>query len=614
MNNRINYLLLASIVLSATLAAVLYFVGSNLATTVLFVTLIVGSLPTGYRIIRSALRGQMGADFIALAAILTALIMGQYLAGVAILLMLTTGEALDSYAQGRATAELTKLLENTPRTAHRQQTNGQIEDIPIEAVVIGDTLIIKPSEIVPIDCVVIQGDITIDESAITGESLPVSKSPGSIVYSGSITTDQPFTARATSTSAASRYQTIVRLVRNAQEERSPIVRLADKYAGQFTIATFLLAGLAWFVSGDPTRMLAVLVVASPCPLILAAPIAMISGISKAASRGVIMKSGSALERLAGARGLIFDKTGTLTVGKPTAVRIVAFDAHTEDDVLSIAASVDQLSTHVFARAIVAEAQSKKLQLVYPEAFSEVISHGTVGTIKGTRYVVGSLQHIHKQKLAIPTTLAAIEATAREEGLSVVCVASETAILGYILFADVIQPDVHDLFQKIRSHSLQKIVMLTGDKIAVAEKISAAVGIEEYHAELLPEDKVLWVKKLQTEHGPMAMVGDGINDAPALAAASVGIAIAHGGATAASETGDIIITGAGIANIHDAIHIAQRSSQLAKQSIGVGMGLSIGLMVFAAFGYIPPVLGAVLQEVVDVIVIANALRLHLETIT
>ncbi|PJE75892.1 heavy metal translocating P-type ATPase [Candidatus Uhrbacteria bacterium CG10_big_fil_rev_8_21_14_0_10_48_11] len=610
-----KYLHLAGVLIGTVVGGGLYlFVSHSLGNDVFMVTIVLGGISGAYRIIRSALSGQLGADFIALAAIVTALVMGQYVAGVVILLMLSTGETLDAYAEGRASAELTKLLQNTPHFAHRKKSDGQLEEVAIEEVAVGDTIIIKPNEIVPVDCVVTEGEIAVDESAITGESLPVSKAVGSLVYSGSLALNQPFTARVANTSSTSRYQTIVRLVASAQEKRAPVVRLADRYAGIFTIATFALAGVAWFVSGDPVRMLAVLVVASPCPLILAAPIAMISGMSKAASRGIIIKNSIALERLARVRGLIFDKTGTLTIGKPEVVRIVQLGSLPKDAILQLAASIDQLSTHVFARALVTAAQQRQAVLVYPENFSEIIGHGASGTINSVTYTVGSLGFMRKNEMPIPDKLAELEEIARNEGLSIVCLASETAILGYITFADVIRTDVHDLFQKMHEHAMRKIVMLTGDKHAVAEKTAIAVGVKEFHAELLPEDKVMWVKKLQEKYGPLAMVGDGINDAPALAFASVGIAMAHGGATAASETGDIVISGDGVARIHDAVHIAQRSLQLAKQSIGIGMGLSIGLMVIASFGYIPPVAGAVLQEVVDVIVIINALRLSFESAT
>lgn len=589
------------------------FNDKKLAENLWLFTLIIGTLPLIYKVSKSLLQKKFGVDLIAIVAIFASFWAGQYLVGVVILLMLSGGEALETYAQARAKKELTQLLSKAPAIAHIKQENNKIIDIKVDQVKIGDILVIKPGEVVPVDGIVTDGISNLDEAVITGESLPVEKKIGSMVYSGSINEERALEIRAIKNSQDSKYQIIVQLVKEAQDAEAPVVRLADRYAVFFNVITFALATLTWVIFKDPTRVLAVLVVASPCPLILATPIAMISGISKAASRGIIIKNGTALEKLGEVKGLVFDKTGTLTLGVPEVVEPISTSNLSKDEILRIAVSVDQLSAHIFARSLIQYAQKKSLELDYPNNFEEVFGQGVKAQLKNQTYFFGKLKYINDQKININQEIEKEHELFQQQGKTAVYLSDDKNLLGYVVFADIIRPETKMMFESIREHNISKMVMLTGDKKSVAENIAKSVGITDYQAELSPEQKVEWLKKLQKEYGPMAMVGDGVNDAPALAIASVGIAMASHGATAASETGDIVIMVNNMHRVHDALHIAQSAMKLAKQGIFVGMGFSIILMIFALFGYIAPIFGAIMQEFLDVAVILNALRLNFEKI-
>lgn len=579
-----------------------------------FITLILGSLPLLYKTIKTILKGKFGVDLIAIVAIIASFWAGQYLAGVVILLMLSGGEALEAFAQARAKRELTQLLSNAPAIAHLKQDENKLRDINVEDVKIGDILVIKPGEVVPVDGIVVQGTSNLNEAVISGESLPVAKRQGSLVYSGSVNEDRILEVRAIKNSTESKYQIIVKLVKEAQDAQAPVVRLADRYALAFNIMTFAVAILAWILFKDVTRVLAVLVVASPCPLILATPIAMISGISKAASRGIVIKNGTALERLGEVKGLVFDKTGTLTLGVPEVVKTVSVSLIPEDEVLRLAVSIDQLSAHIFARSLVHYAQNKSLELDYPDQFEEFFGQGVKGSLKHKSYFFGKLKFIVEQGIPIDKEIELHHKEFQSQGKTAVYLSDNEQLLGYVMFADIIRPETKAMFELIKKHSIQNLIMLTGDKKSVAEHIAEELGITEYKAELLPEQKVASIKQLQKKYGPVAMVGDGVNDAPALAIASVGIAMASHGASAASETSDVVIMVNDMHRVHDAIHIAQSAIRLAKEGIFSGMGISLILMVLALLGHITPVLGAILQEILDAAVILNALRLNFEKIT
>lgn len=608
--NRKNlFVYLPLLVIVGLLAAAAAEFSSNavLASLILRVTLAVGTIPLLVRIAASLMRGHLGIDLIAILAIAGAWFLHENLAGTIILLMLSGGEALEEYANGRSRRELDALLARAPSQTHKK--DGQrVIDVSVETIRPEDVVIVKPGELIPVDGLVVAGNSEVDESALTGEALPVSKHNHSMVMSGSLNKDRPLEIRALRTSKDSKYEQIIRLVRDAERARAPIVRIADQYSVWFTAVTIGLAAGAWLLSRDPIRALAVLVVATPCPLILATPIAIVSGMSKAAARGIIIKTGNALEKLGQARSFAFDKTGTLTLGKPEVAAIKGFGI-TEKEVGSIAASLDQLSTHILAQALLNYAEKSQYPLAYPDNFQEFFGEGVAGQINGQSYFLGRLSFLAGRGIQISEAVLAEHEKFQQLGVSTVYLADSQKLLGELQFSDVIRADTVSLFQILKKMGIKKIVMLTGDKYSVASKVAAAIGIGEFRAELLPDQKVQAVKQLQKNFAPLAMVGDGINDAPALATAEVGIALGAHGATASAESGDIVIMLDTLNRVGEAFAISRYAIKIAKQSIAVGIGLSIGLMIIAALGYIRPVYGALLQEIIDVLVIFNALRVN-----
>ncbi len=579
---------------------------------VLLVTLIVGSIPLVIDIAESLWRRHFGVDLIAIVAIGASLLLHQYLAGTVCVLMLSGGEALESFALRRARRELTHLLANAPTKAHKEE-KGKMRDVPIESVVVGDIVIVKVGETIPVDGRVMDGTAMVDESMLTGESLPVLKSKGMTVMSGSVSKDSVLHIQATHDSSQSKYQQIIRLVKEAEEQKAPFVRLADRYSVWFTIVSFGLAATAWLISGDPIRTLAVLVVATPCPLILATPIAFASGISKAAKRGIIVKNGGVLEKLGEARSLVFDKTGTLTFGTPSIVHVASYGL-AEEKVFLYAAGLDQLSTHILARALLEDASEKKMNLPYPEEFIEHIGKGVEGMIDGKKYTFARFAFLEETGISMSKEAKADHEAAQENGQMAVFLADSKKVIGAVFFADTVRNNVQELFADIRSLGLERIMMLTGDKRTAALRIAKEVGIaaDDVQAEGLPQDKVNTVLSLHKNMAPVVMVGDGVNDAPAIAAADVGIAMGGHGNTASSEAGDIVILIDKVERVGEALHLGHRVLRIAKESIFIGMGLSIGLMIIASMGYIVPVYGALLQEIVDVVVILNALRVLFDT--
>ncbi len=597
--------------LGLAIGAVFYFAGNyTLDHIVWMVTMILGTIPILWRIVSDIIRGHFGIDLIAIAAIATSFFLGQYLAGTIILLMLSGGEALETYALKRARKELSSLISNAPTFGHVKK-DGLILDTPVADIHIGDIIIIKPGELVAADGVVISGTSQMDESALTGESMPVEKTPGSGVLSGSVNKSAVLEVRVVRPASESKYEQIIKLVRQAEENRAPVVRLADRYSIWFTAITFVIAVFAWFLAKDSIRLLAVLVVATPCPLILATPIAMISGISRAASRGIIVKNGGALEKLAEAKAFIFDKTGTLTLGQPEIVNVVSLSEKDEKEVLRTSASLDQLSLHVLARSLKSHADKKGIPLSIPSNFSEEFGEGVRGEIDGHTFYFGKLGFLKKQGIEITEKIYKDHEDFQAKGQIAVYHGDKDSVFGIVVFADIIRPEIKKLFDGLRIQGVKNMVMLTGDKKSVAEKIAKDLGIDDVHAEALPEDKVAEVKDHKRQFGIVAMVGDGVNDAPALAAADVGIALGGHGGSASSDSGDIVIMVDNLERVGEAFTIARRTMSVAKQGIYFGMGVSIILMIIASFGYIQPIYGALFQEGLDVIVILNALRVNLK---
>jgi heavy metal translocating P-type ATPase len=568
-----------------------------LATTLLGVVLALAWVVLAVR------RGRLGVDLIALAALIGTIFVNQFLAGAVITVMLTTGRALEAWAAGRAERELGALLEHRPGVAHRYE-QGQLLDCPPDTIAIGDVLLVQPGEVVPVDGTLRTGPVVLDESALTGEALPVRREAADAVRSGVVNAGGPFDLIATTTSSDSTYAGIVRLVEEASASTSPFVRLADRYAVAFLAVSFATAGLAWLVSGDAVRAVAVLVVATPCPLILAAPVAIVAGLSRCARRGVVVKGGGALEALAQADVLLFDKTGTLTVGRPTILEVVTANGVDGAELLRMAASLDQVSPHVLAAAIVRAARQRGLDLVLPTGASEQPGAGVEGLVLGRSVRVGNGKWTgvagHE-----PWALRA-RSLAQFEGAVCVFVGIDDAPAGALILIDPIRTDAARTIRNLRRSGIRRVVMVTGDRAEVAASVGAMLGLDDIAAQQTPADKVETVRR-ETSHGSTIMVGDGINDAPALAAANVGVAIGARGSTASSETADVVLTVDRLDRLGDAHMIAKRSRSIAIQSVMIGMALSLLAMCAAAFGLIAPSRGALLQEIIDVGVILNALR-------
>ena len=562
-------------------------------------------VPITTTLVRSLLRRSAGVDVIAILAIVGALILGEYLAGAVIGLMLASGRALEEYAAKRAERELSSLLRRAPRTAHRLR-NGVVETVPVDDVVVSDTLMVKEGDVLPVDGIVSTGPASLDEAALTGESRLVERQVGDQVRSGTANAGAPFHMRATTRAADSTYAGIIRMVRAAQASKAPLVRLADRYAQFFVPVTLAVAGAAWVVSGDPGRALAVLVVATPCPLLLAAPVAIVSGVSRAARRGIVVKGGAALETLARGQTLFLDKTGTITLGAPRLQRIALTKRDGDaTELLRLAASLDQMSSHVLASALVRAARDRGLILALPEKVTEKAGFGIDGLVNGLAVRLGNFAWICGSTGPSSQQLQFRRRAMRDEG-SIIFVSVGGDLAGAFVFDDPIRPDAPRMLRLLKHRGIQESVMLTGDHVAVAESVGSAIGVDRVMADLTPEEKVDAVRQSHTERVTL-MVGDGINDAPALAAADVGIAMGSRGATSSSEAADVVLVVDRLDRLVEAVEIAQRARSIAVQSICVGMGLSLVAMGAAALGLLSPVVGALLQEAIDVAAILNALR-------
>jgi heavy metal translocating P-type ATPase len=560
-------------------------------------------VPLAWSVLRSLLRHDVGVDAVALVAIVGALALRQFAVGAVIVLMLAGGNALEARASKRANRELTKLVERAPRIAHRLR-DGRVEEVPVESLEVDDMVVVRAGDVVPADGVLTGEAAVIDESALTGEPLPAVHARGETIRSGTANAGDAFELRVARPAADSAYAAIVRLVQEAGKQRAPFVRMADRYAIVFLPLATVVAGAAWAVSGDPMRALAVFVVATPCPLILAAPIAFISGVSRAARAGVIVKGGAVIERLGRVRTVLLDKTGTLTLGTAEIEQVVALDGIARDEVLRLAASLDQLSGHATAEALVHGAEREGLELSLPERVEEQPGQGIEGLVDGRRVAVGSARWLTDRGYRAATALGSVD-----DGRSRVLVGVNQSLVGAIVVADRPREDAHGIADELRRAGIVHVAMVTGDRSSVAEEIGSRLGIERVYPEQSPEEKLEIVRAMQAspELAPVMMVGDGINDAPALALADVGIAMGAAGATIASETADAVIVVDRISRVAEAVRIGRRSLAIARQSVLIGMGLSIVAMGFAAAGVIAPIGGAFLQEAIDVAVILNALR-------
>ncbi len=581
------------------------------APTVWMTALVLLGAPVVWGTLRGMLRGDFAADVVAMLAIVVAVALRQPFAGLVIVLMQTGGELLDAYAEGRASDAVRELEAAAPRVAHRLRSadaSDGVDDIAADQVAIGDRLLVRPGEMVPCDGEVVDGSSSLDTSRITGEPLPERVGPGAHVRSGVVNTSSPLVVRATALAKESLYARIVELVRSAQGEKSPIQRLADRWAVWFTPVTLAACAIAWFVSGDADRVLAVLVVATPCPLILATPVAVIGGINRAARRQIIVRNGAALELLARVDTGVFDKTGTLTHGRPAVTRVQSLEGGDDDALLRHAAALEMGSGHLLARSVMDEANARALDLPPAAGIVEHAGRGVTGTVGGRRVAVGNRALVGTE---FPAAAARLDAHApgADGGLRAY-VAYETAggvACGVITFGDRMRADLSPFFTRLRALGLSRTVLLSGDHAENVRPVAESLGITEARGDLLPDEKVHAVKALEAEGRRVLMVGDGTNDAPALSAATVGIALAaHGGGISAEAAG-IVLLADDVTRVADAVAIGQRAVHIARQSIAWGLGLSGAAMVVAAFGYIPPTAGALIQEAIDVAVILNALR-------
>ena len=555
-------------------------------------------------IVRDLLSGRFGVDAIALVSMSAALVLGQPLAGAVVALMYSGGNVLEDIAVARAEHDLRSLVDRAPREAHRR-VEGRIEEVPIGAIAVGDQLLVHAGEVVPVDGVVTSSAATIDESALTGEPIPVVKARGAAILSGSLNAGETFDMTVTSVAGESTYAGIVRLVTAAQTAKAPFVRLADRYALIFLPVTLALAVFAWLISGDLLRSLAVLVAATPCPLILAAPVAFIAGVAQAARRGILVKGGGPLEALARAHTVLFDKTGTLTVGGARLLSVEVAPGEMADEVLMLGASLEQASHHVIADAIVQAGTERGLRLKVPEQVRESMGSGLHGMIEGRHVAAGSRDMIFTGGQVTEWALRAIRRASWRSAL-IVFVAVEGRPIGALLLADELRSDTPRAIRLLREAGVARIVMVTGDRAAAAQAIGAALDLDAVLADRVPSDKVDAVRSEQRLH-PTIMVGDGINDAPALASADVGVALGARGASASSEAADVVILTDRLDRVGEAIMIAQRARRIAIESIVAGMGLSTLAMLAATFGWLLPVPAAIVQELIDVAVILNALR-------
>lgn len=563
---------------------------TRLLVTVVGVILAISMFIEMIKTLRS---GRYGVDLLAIIAIISTLIIGQYWASLIIIVMLVGGESLEDYAANRASRELHKLLENSPTFAHKKVGDNYVYT-PIDEIEIDDVLLVKASEVVPIDGVVLEGSSWFDESSLTGESEPVTKELGDDVLSGSINGETAVMIRASKKASDSQYQKIVQLVKESEATPAQFVRLADRYAVPFTIVSLLIAGAAWFISGDMTRFAEVLVVASPCPLILAAPIAFVGGMSRSSRNGLLVKNGTTIEKLSLAKTVAFDKTGTLTTGILQVKSIMPETSnHSEDDLLQIAASLEIGSNHILAKSLVKYAAEKGLALIEVTDLRESTGLGLSGIIQNKNYRIGRANFANAENEKVSGTA--------------VFLSEDDMFIGKILFEDKIRPESQHVIERLKAQEVQHILMLTGDNQKTAELVAGELGITEVHAGLMPSEKIGILKELPETHRPMVMVGDGVNDAPALALSDVGIALGASGSTVASESADVVVLRNDLNLVPESIKISRETMKVAKEAVLIGIFICIALMLIASTGILPAIIGALLQEVIDTVSILYALK-------
>lgn len=540
--------------------------------------------------IKTLRSGKYGVDILAITAIVATLIVREYWASLMILVMLTGGDSLEDYANKKASKELQSLLDRTPRTAHKLE-DGKLKEIAVDSIEIDDIIVVKPGEIVPADGRVVKGESQFDESSLTGEAKPITKMVGDELMSGSVNGNDSIQMQIEKRAADSQYQLIIKLVEESKEKPAHFVRLADRYAVPFTLIAYLIGGVSWWLSKDPLRFAEVLVVASPCPLILAAPIALVAGMSRSSKNGIVVKTGTTIEKLARTKTVAFDKTGTITKGFLEVAEIKPEPSITEDTLLLYAASAEQESSHILARSLLKNVPHDQLLAV--SDLKEITGQGIQAFVAEHQVKIGRASFVGTAE--VQTTKTAIY------------VAIDGQFMGTILFSDSLRPEAKETIQGLKKLGISDLMMVTGDGQAIAESIATEVGLTSIHARCLPQDKLKILEQIPEKNRPVTMVGDGVNDAPALAIADVGIAMGAHGSTAASESADAVILKDDLTKVTTAVMISKRTMQVAKQSVLIGIFICVILMLVASMGVIPALFGAVLQEVVDTVSILSALR-------
>lgn len=587
---------LGLIIAIALFSAVLEF-GFGLALVAQIIITITGTLialSMLKEMIKTLRSGSYGVDLLAITAVAATLAVGQYWAAMIVLIMLVGGDSLEDYASKKAHTELKALLDNSPQTAHKVVAD-KLVDIKVDEANIGDQLVVKPGETVPVDGHVIKGSSMFDESSLTGESRPITKNVSDTIYSGSINGDSAVTMTVDKLAKDSQYQRLIQLVKQADSTPAHFVRMADRYAVPFTGIAFVIAGIAWFVSKDPVRFAEVLVVASPCPLILAAPVALVSGMSRSSRNGIVVKTGSVLEKMATAKTAAFDKTGTITSGRLFVDQIKPVAGTTKEELLSYAASAERSSGHILARSLLNYAVKHDVNLLEVQQLSEATGNGVTAQIAGQTIKVGKASFVAPNSQVAETTQTCVYISLNDQ------------YIGTITFIDKLRLEAAQTMQTLRDHGVKHLMMLTGDQQAIAQTIAKEVGIDDVRAKLLPEEKIQALKAVPESEHPVIMVGDGVNDAPSLTVADVGIAMGAHGATAASESADVVILKDDLLKVAKAVEIAQDTLRIARQAVLIGIFICVFLMLVASTGLIPAIVGAMFQEVIDTVSILWGLR-------
>lgn len=573
---------------------------SNIANFLIIISGIIIAFSMLIEMIKVLKSGNFGVDLLAIISITATIIAKNYWAALIILIMLTGGDSLEDFASKKASADLSLLLDNSPKTAHIVN-KSQIKDVIADTVPIGATLLIKPGETVPVDGIIIKGESNFDESSMTGESRLIKRKVDDSIISGAVNTDRPIYIKTQKLAKDSQYQTLVNLVKNANLKPARFVRLADQYALPFTIISLIIGIAAALIAKDPNRFVQVIVVASPCPLILAAPVAIVSGMSRITRHGIILKSGTSLEKLAKAKAAYFDKTGTLTKGKLNVTQIVSTAHLSKSKLLNYFYNLEINSNHIMGQAIVAAAKSQNsTQQMSFENIKEITGQGIEANKDNQLYRIGKLEFV--------TNLKSEQIKYHQlTDTSQVFLAIDNQVQGYVLLQDQLRPEAPQTIQDLKKLGINHLAMITGDQPATAQKIAQEVGLTNVFSQCRPQDKITLIKDAPSEQRPLIMVGDGVNDAPAIAAADVGIAMGDSSASAASQTADVVIVKNDLHTLLNAINISRYTMKIARQSVLIGIIICTALELICATGIIPVIVGALLQELIDTTSILWALR-------